>query len=139
MSTNTELVQAALEAFARGDIAGLLSMCSENVTVVFGGDSATIPWAGRWAGKTRVSEYFSRIGETVDVLRWEPQHYVGEGDRVAAFGTTDVRVKSTRQSVIDNQWALDFTVTNGKITGWQVYMDTAAMEKALKGAGKAAV
>src|SRR5437667_9056133 len=107
MSTNTELVQAALEAFGRGNIAGLLSMCSDNVTVVFGGDPSTIPWAGRWAGKTRVSEYFQRIGETVEVLKWEPHHYVAEADRVVAFGSTDVRVRVTGRMVIGNEWALD--------------------------------
>lgn len=130
MPTNIEIVQAGLDAFGHGDISAVLNMCSDNVDVVFAGPS-TIPFAGRWTGKARVSEYFQHIGESVDVTKWQPTHHVVNGDRVASFGIMSLRAKATGKTVVDTPWALDFTVGNGKITRWQVYADTAATEKAL--------
>lgn len=130
MATNLEIVRAAAEAFRRGDIPAVLDACADSVDVIFRGDSAIIPFAGHWTGKGRVAEYFRVIGETTDVLRWDPRNYVGSGDRVALFGSMDLRVKATGVTITNTDWALDFTVGGGKITGWQVYTDTAALEKA---------
>jgi len=131
MPTNTELVQAALDAFGRGDIAALLELCSDGVNVTFFGDSSVIPYAGRWEGKNRVAEYFRIIGETIDVLGWNRQYTVGDANHVAAFYTGSLRVKASGKMINDTHLALDFTAENGKVTGWQVYSDTAALEKAL--------
>jgi uncharacterized protein len=139
MPTNTEIVQACLEAFGRGDITVILDTCTENVEAIFPGDPSIIPYAGQWKGKSRVAEYFRIIGETVDVLKWKTQHIVGSGDRVAAFGTMDQRVKATGKTTIDMHWALNFTVGNGKLTGWQAYIDTAVAEKAFRATSKASV
>lgn len=130
MPTNLAIVQAGLDAFSRGDIPAVLDMCSDNVDVVFTGPS-TIPFAGRWTGKARVTEYFQRIGDSVDVTKWQPTHHVATGDRVASFGLMSLRAKATGKTVVDSPWALDLTVGNGTITAWQVYLDTAATEKAL--------
>jgi ketosteroid isomerase-like protein len=78
-----------------------------------------------------VAEYFRRIGETLDVVKWQPLHYVAAGERVAVFGSMSLRTKANGETVLDSPWALDFTVASGKITGWQVYVDTAVMERAL--------
>jgi ketosteroid isomerase-like protein len=132
MTTNVELVQAAVEAFGRGDIPALLDLCDENVTVEFPvGQPTAIPYAGRWSGKARLGDYFQAIGGSFDVLKWEPHHYVGSGDRVAVFGSLAVQARATGKMVTDSPWALDFTVANGKVSGWTVYADTAAQEKAL--------
>ena len=138
MPTNVEIVRAALEAFGRGDIPALLAMCDENVAVRLRGNK-TIPFAGDWTGKASVTEYFRIVGATFDVLKWEPQRDIASGDRVAAFGSMDVKARATGQLIVGSDWALDFTVASGKITGWQVYMDTGALEKALAAASKAAV
>jgi len=101
------------------------------------GDAAAIPFAGRRTGKTKVAECFRIISETTGVLAWDPRHYVASGDRVAVFGSMDVRAKVTGQKVAGTDWALDFTARSGRVTGWQVYVDTAAMEKAYRTAAKA--
>jgi hypothetical protein len=49
----------------------------------------------------------------------------------------DVRAKVTGQTITGTDWALDFTAGSGRVTGWQVYVDTAAMEKAYRTAAKA--
>jgi ketosteroid isomerase-like protein len=83
------------------------------------------------ASTSQVAEYFRRIGETLDVVKWQPLHYVAAGELVAVFGSMSLRTKANGETVLDSPWALDFTVASGKITGWQVYVDTAVMERAL--------
>lgn len=139
MPTSTEIVQTCLEAFGRGDITTILNACAENAEVIFTGDPSIIPYAGQWKGKTRVAEYFRAIAESVDVLKWNPQHAVGSGDRVAASGAMDLRVKATGKTIVGTPWAVHFTVANGKLTGWQVYTDTAATEKAFAATAKASM
>jgi ketosteroid isomerase-like protein len=135
MTTNTETVQACLEAFGRGDVGSILNTCTENAEVIAPGDSSIIPYAGEWKGKSRVAEYFRVIGESVDILKWKPQHVLGSGDRVAAFGTMDLRVRG--KTLINTPWALNFPMDNGQLAGWQVYIDTAATEKAFTATAKA--
>jgi ketosteroid isomerase-like protein len=128
--TNGDLVKAASDAFARGDLQAILDMCTDGVEVIAPGPT-TIPFTGRWAGKDRVTEYFASIAESLDMQKWHLDHYVASGDRVAAFGVMISRGRATGKTLDDSPWALDVTVANGKITGWQVYMDTAAVEKHL--------
>lgn len=130
MPTNAEIVKATLDAFGRGDIRAVLDHCSEDVEAILAGDPSVIPFAGRWTGKSRVAEYYRIIGETVDVLRWEPRHIIASGKRVAAFYVMDARIKATGKTVADSRIALDYTVHEGRLTGCRVYIDTAAVEKA---------
>jgi ketosteroid isomerase-like protein len=125
---------STLEAFGRGDIATILDACTE---VIFPGERSIIPYAGEWKGKSRVADYFRVIGETVEVLKWKPQHVLGSGDRVAAFGVMDLYVKATGKTLINTPWALNFPLENGKLAGWQRYIDTAATEKAFTATAKA--
>jgi hypothetical protein len=62
---------------------------------------------------------------------------MGSGDRVPAFGAMDLRVKATGKTMINTPWALNFPMENGKLAGWQVYIDTAATEKAFTATPKA--
>ena len=128
--TNGELVQAASDAFARGDLEAVLNMCLDNVEVVAPGPT-TIPFTGRWTGKDQVTEYFASIVESVELQKWHLNHYVASGDRVAAFGVMISRGRASGKTIDDSPWALDITTANGKIASWQVYMDTAAIEKHL--------
>lgn len=139
MSSNIEIVNAVLDAFGRGDIPALLNMCTENVEVMFMGDPYILPFAGEWKGKNRVTDYFRVIGETVDVLKWQPEKVVASGNSVAAFYATDLRVKASGKTAVNNRMVLHFTVDDAKVTGWQVYADTAALEKAFAAHLKASV
>ena len=130
MPTNVEIVQAAIEAFERGEIPAILTACTDDVAVVVYGDPSVIPTAGEWQGKSRVTDYFRAIGDTTEVLRWVPQQYVASGNHVVVLGIMDARSKATGKTLTNTHWVIDFTAENGKITGWQVYVDTAAWEKA---------
>jgi ketosteroid isomerase-like protein len=68
---------------------------------------------------------------------FQPQQYVGSGDQVVAIGSWDIRAKDTGRSA-HSDWAIDFSLRNGKVTRWQAYMDTAALQAAHAGSSKAA-
>ena len=95
-----------------------------DVDVTCTGDQSIIPYAGQWKGKASVAEYFRAVSESVDVLQWNPQLVIGDADRVAAFGSMDLRVKSTGTTVVSTPWAVQSRVAKGKLAGWQVYVDT---------------
>ncbi|MBV9438556.1 MAG: nuclear transport factor 2 family protein [Candidatus Eremiobacteraeota bacterium] len=132
MESTTDLVQRGLAAFGRGDIPGLLELCADDVHVVFHDRGRTIPFAGTWDGKDRVLEYFRIIGDNLDVLKWETQRIVADRNHVVAFVDVDFRGKRSAKAAGETQAALDFTAAGGKITGWQVYADTAAWERVLR-------
>ena len=133
MSMNVEIVQACFAAFQRGDIPAILNMCDDHVEWIEAGDPKSIPFAGRGNGKSSAAEFFRIIGETSEMLKFEPQQYVAAGERVVALGFWDLRVKATGK-VVHSDWAVDFTVRNGKVTRWQAYYDTSATQAAFAAA-----
>ena len=135
MPTNVEIVQACFAAFQRGDVPAILNLCDENVEWIEPGLPG-IPYGGRGKGRNSATEFFRAMGDTTDVLNFAPQTYLANGDRVVVLGTEDLRAKATGKSA-HTEWALDFTVQNGKVTRWQAYFDTAAVQAAYAGASKA--
>jgi hypothetical protein len=38
-----------------------------------------VPYAGGYRGREGVSQFFARIGQSVEVTRWEPKHVLAAG------------------------------------------------------------
>lgn len=57
-----------------------------------------VPHAGRYSGREGVGRFFARTDETLDI--------------------------DTGRSY-DNEWAMVWTLRDGKVAGWQIYEDTA--------------
>src|SRR4029450_8675100 len=107
MPTNIEIVQDCFAAFQRGDIPGVLNTFDDNVEWIEPG-APVIPWAGPGKGKAGAAEFFRVMGETTEVLKFEPQQYVASGDRVVALVSWEIRVKATGKPA-HSDLALDFT------------------------------
>ena len=129
---NLELVQRGYEAFGRGDLDGLLALLDESVEWRSPGP-ADLPTAGTRRGKQQVAEFFRALGEMLDMQRFEPQTFLADGDRVIVLGDDTARIKATGK-VLDSRWAHTFTVKNGKIIGFEEYLDTAAMVAEIRSA-----
>ena len=137
MPTNTEIVQGIFAAFQRGDVAAILNVFDDNVEGIEPGAPA-IPWAGPRKGKNGAAEFFRIMGDTTEVLKFEPRKYVASGDTVIALGSWEIRGKSTGK-VARSDWALDFTIRNNKVIRWQGYLDTAAEQVVFAAAAKASM
>jgi ketosteroid isomerase-like protein len=132
MSTeeNKRVVQSIFEAFGRGDVPGVLAHLAEDVEWRAPGPSA-VPYLGERRGHGGATEFFVQLGTNVDFDYFEPGVFVAEGDRVVALGRERGRVKGTGKT-FDNEWALVFTFGGGggKVTGFQLYENTAAVAEA---------
>lgn len=88
-----------------------------------------LPWGGSYQGldgiKAFLSKLFSRIESSVDIA-----HYIEAGDKIVAVGTTSGTAKHTGKPFrcdLVHIW----TVRDGKIARFEVYIDTAKMQVAL--------
>lgn len=125
-----QLVMQAYQMYLDKNIKGILSLLDDNVEWV-GQDSDYIPFAGSFHGKDQVAQFFNKLEQSQDVVNFEPQNYIAEGDKVAVTGISNWTVKATGQTY-DNPWVHIFTVRDGKIVRFQQYNHTAAAEAAFR-------
>jgi len=126
---NTAIVKRIYEAFGRGDIEAILTNLADDVEWIVSGRQDGIPYAGTFHSRTGARDFFSLLGESISYDRFEPRRFVAEGDEVAVFGYYHGHVKTNGQAVETN-WAMEWTLKDGKVTRFAVYDDTAAVAAA---------
>ncbi len=127
--TNLAVIQQAYEAFGRGDIPAVLDALTDDVEWTLQGPSV-IPFAGPRRGREEVAEFFSVIGETLELEQFEPREFVAQGDTVVVVGYERSIVKQTGRS-FEQEWAHIYTLRDGKIATGLFLEDTAAYVNAL--------
>lgn len=132
---NIALVRQAYENFKAGNIPALLNLLSEDVTWQLP-EIENAPFSGRRQGQQQVAEFFSLLANDQDSLQFEPREFVAQNDKVVALGSYNWRVKATGREY-GGEWAHVFTVRDGKISGFNEYMDTAAATTAHQKAASA--
>ena len=129
---NLGLVRMGYDAFGRGDIDALLALLDENVEWITPGPPE-VPTAGERRGRQAVGEFFKTLLETFEIIKFQAQEFVAEGDRVVVFGFDTAKVKATGK-VLDFNWVHYFGVKNDKIVNFREYGDMSAVAAELKGA-----
>jgi ketosteroid isomerase-like protein len=76
------------------------------------------------------------VNDISEFSSFEPREYVAQGDRVIALGSYRANVKSTGR-FYECDWAMAFTLQDGKISQFQEFTDTAAIAAALPAASAA--
>lgn len=127
---NLEVVRGGYEAFGRGDIEGLISRLSDDVTWMTPGPG-DLPTAGNRRGPDQVRDFFRIISELFEFETFEPHTFLVQGDRVVVLGDDEVRLKSSGEA-LQESWAHVFTLKDGKIVEFREYLDTAALVAAMK-------
>jgi len=121
---NKQLVIQAYDSFKSADIEALLGLLSDEVEWQLP-DTENVPFAGKRSGREAVGQFFQSLAESQDALQFEPQELIAEGDKVVSLGQYRWRVKATGREY-GGDWVHVFTIRDGKIAGFQEYMDTAA-------------
>ena len=126
---NTKVVQDAYAAFQRGDIATLLSYLADDIAWVgVYGAAPHVPMSGARRGKAAVAEFFKQVGDNMKFSRFEPKEFIATGDKVVALGhyvgTTSLGTN------VDSDFAMVFTLANGKVTRFQEFTNAAAINAA---------
>jgi len=127
---NTKVVQDAYAAFGRGDIATLLGYMAEDIQwqpVI--GTAPHVPFSGARTGKAQVEEFFQRVAAAEDFQQFEPREFVAQGDKVVAIGHYRAVTKPTGKSFASD-FAMVFTLRDGKIARFQEFTDSAGINAA---------
>ncbi len=121
---NTQVVKDTYAAFGRGDIQSILDVLSDDVEweAVIGAGSR-IPVGGLRRGRNEVATFFQTLGETLEFPTFEPREFIAQGDKVVALGHYHGAVKGTGRS-FETEWAMVFTLKNGKIARFREYTDS---------------
>lgn len=125
-----QLVMQAYQMYQDKNIKGILSLTSDDVEFI-APESDYIPFAGGHHGKDQVAGFFSKLDQSQDALKFEPQSFIAEGDKVAVTGIASWHVKATGQTY-DSPWVHIFTIRDGKIARFEQHSNTAAAEAAYR-------
>ena len=126
---NTKVVQEAYAAFGRGDVQGILDRLDEGIVWkgVYGA-APHVPTAGERRGKAQVREFFKQVAESVSFSRFEPKEFIASGDKVVALG--HYTATTPLGKAFDSDFAMVFSLRNGKVTEFQEFSDSAAINAA---------
>lgn len=120
---NVARVRAIYEAFAAGDIAGVLNRMSPDI-VWNEAESFLYADGNPYRGPEGVlNGVFARIGDDWDGFQAIPQEYLDAGDTVVVLGRYRGTAKATGRP-LDAQLAHVWRVEDGKAVGFQQYTDT---------------
>ena len=129
-SQNTKVVQDAFAAFLGGDVTSLLGLLSDDIVwepVL--GTASHVPFSGKRHGKPAVAEFFQLVATHEDFAQFEPREFVAQGDAVVAIGRYTATAKSTGKT-FDSDFAMAFTVKDGKIVRFREFTDSAGVNAA---------
>jgi hypothetical protein len=130
---NTKVVQAAYAAFGRGDIPTLLGYMTDDIQwrpVL--GTARHVPFSGERRGKASVAEFFKIVGESEDFEQFEPREFVAQGNTVVALGHYRAVTKATGKR-FDADFAMVFTLRDGKVASFREFTDSAGINAAFGG------
>lgn len=123
-AANQAVVESLYRAFGAGDGAAISALLGPDLVWI---EAENGPYADRnpYNGPGAVFEgLFARIGVEYEGFVVTPVTYLPSGDRVAVLGRYTGTNRATGEA-LDAQFAHVFTVSDGKITRFQQYTDTA--------------
>jgi uncharacterized protein len=130
---NVALVRAIYDAFAAGDVPGVLGRMSPDIVW---NEAENFPYADNnpYRGPEAVlTGVFARIGAEWDGFEAVAEELIDGGDTVVALGRYRGTCKATGRA-IDAQLAHVWRVADGKAAQFQQYADTLQVARATGGA-----
>ena len=116
---NVEIVQSAYEAFARGDVGGVLAVLDPDVTW---SAPLTLPQGGTFTGPDGVATFFAGIGAAWESLSLEMVALGAvSADRVVGVVRGSGRLRVGAEGAYGATHV--FTLASGKVVGFDEYTD----------------
>jgi len=126
---NTQVVRDAYAAFLSRNLEALLATFDEHIVwKPVTGAASYVPTAGERHGTAAVAEFFRLVAETTQFSRFEPQQFIAQGNKVVTLGHFTAKTPTGRS--FDSDFVMVFTLENGKITEFQEFLDSAALNAA---------
>lgn len=113
-NANTALVISAYEAFGKGDIPGLLSLCNEDIIFEIH-DRSFDTKIRTFKGKEEVTKFFTELNNKIKYSKFQPVRFLADGDDV--FIKVDVEfMQNANKKNYSNSYAHQFKALNGKLS-----------------------
>lgn len=118
MSAGGDLIRQAYDAFAQGDIPGVLDVLADDVTWDV---TELVPQGGSFQGKEAVGGFFQRLGELYEELGLDIHDLVDGDNRVAGVGTASGKLREG--GPVEYGFVHVFDVDGGKVARFREYVD----------------
>lgn len=126
--SNLNIIQGAYEAFAKGDVPGVLGILSPDIAWT---EAAGFPYAGTYIGPNAVLEgVFMRLGTEWEGFSAVPAELIDGGDTVVALGKYSGTYRATGKS-FEADFAHVWKLQDGKAVSFVQYTDTLFVDRAL--------
>jgi ketosteroid isomerase-like protein len=127
---NTQVVQNAYAAFARGDVQAILDSLADDIdwNPVYGA-GPHVPMAGHRTGKDAVRGFFKLVADHMHFSTFEPREFIAQGDNVVTLGHYIGKSGTTGKSFASD-FAMVFTLRHGTIVRFQEFTDSAQLDAA---------
>ncbi len=108
-------------AFGRGDVDGFVATVSDDTQIIPKGVSE---------GKEGVREFFNNVVGRTEMINFEPQQFVVEGNTVVVLGREHQRVKRSGRE-LKQQRVQIYTVENGSITRMEEFATSEEVDQSV--------
>jgi len=112
-NTAKKVVEKMFSAFNSGDIEKFVDTVSDDTVWIYHG-TQIIP-KGVFEKKEGVRTFFTNILERTEIINFEPQQYIVEGNMVVVLGQEHQKVKRSGRE-LKQKWVQIYTVENSLIT-----------------------
>lgn len=127
--TTREVIDAFFARFGAGDLPGLIDLFADEVDFSVPG-APQVPWTGTRTRKDEVEAFFTTLGKELGPAEeFTLTTTVIQDDHAVVTGRARFTVLATGKPFV-NEFALHFTVTNGKITRYHMYENSYAISTA---------
>ena len=125
MSSVEEVVSQYYKYLKERDLEGLHGILSPDIVVTYHSQPEQFPWSGQFHGIQGFDRFFDIIKSHLDVVEVEITASTSGQDRVVnqCRGTWQYKESGYR---VTGSMVNVFTIADGKISGYDVYADTAA-------------
>ena len=118
MSQNTEAVNGAYEAFARGDVPAIVAIVEDGAEWV---STESLPQGGSFSGPDGAAQFFQGVAEAWEELNVEIDDLLDAGDHVVGLGRGKGKLRDGDSAGYG--FTQVFTMNAGKIAGFREYAD----------------
>ncbi len=127
--SNLNLIQGAYDAFAKGDVPGVLGVMDANIAWT---EAEGFPLGGTYNGPQAVLEgVFMRLGTEYEGFAAVPAEFIDGGDTIVGLGTYSGTYKATGKS-FQADFAHVWKLQDGKVIRFVQYTDTLLVHRALQ-------
>ncbi len=125
---NVELIKNLYQAFAQGDVPGLLQSFDENIEWT---EAEGFPYGGTYlGGEAVVQNVFMKLATEWTDFKAAPDEFLDAGERIVALGNYSGSYNQTGKSM-RVPFAHVWTLENSKIIKFVQYTDTLKVSEAL--------